>query len=161
MRSFSGNEKVAKTIIIISDGENHEDDAIGMAKQAREKGIIIHTVGMGTTNGVPIPMKNSYGQTSFMMDRNGSPVTTKLNEQMLQEIAAAGGGVYSREDFSPILKALDDLEKTDFESQEFNVYNERFQVFLILGLVCLFLDICILDRKNQLLKKIDVFKIKI
>ena len=80
---------------------------------------------------------------------------------MLQEIAAAGGGVYSREDFSPILKALDDLEKTDFESQEFNVYNERFQVFLILGLVCLFLDICILDRKNQLLKKIDVFKIKI
>ena len=161
MRSFSGNEKVAKTIVIISDGENHEDDAIGMAKQAQEKGIIIHTVGMGTTNGVPIPIKNSYGQTSFMMDRNGSPVTTKLNEQMLQEIAAAGGGVYSREDFSPILKALDDLEKTDFESQEFNVYNERFHVFLLLGLVCLLLDFCILDRKNKWLKNIDVFKIKI
>ena len=160
MRSFSGNDKVAKTIIIISDGENHEDDAVGMAQQAREKGIIIHTVGMGTTNGVPIPIKNSYGQTSFMMDRNGSPVTTKLNEQMLQEIAAAGGGVYSREDFSPILKALDDLEKTDFESQEFNVYNERFQVFLLLGLVCLLLDFCILDRKNKWLKNIDVFKIK-
>lgn len=161
MRSFSGNDKVAKTIIIISDGENHEDDAVGMAQQAREKGVIIHTVGMGTTNGVPIPMKNSYGQTTFMMDRNGSPVTTKLNEQMLQEIAAVGGGIYSREDFSPILKALDDMEKSDFEAQEFNVYNERFQVFLLLGLVCLLLDFCILDRKNKWLKNIDVFKIKI
>ena len=161
MRSFSGNDKVAKTIIVISDGENHEDDAVGMAQQAREKGIIIHTVGMGTTNGVPIPIKSQYGQRNFLMDRNGSPVTTKLNEQMLQEIAAAGGGVYSREDFSPILKALDDLEKSDFEAQEFNVYNERFQVFLILGLVCLILDFCILDRKNKWLKHIDVFKIKI
>ena len=161
MRSFSGNDKVAKTIIVISDGENHEDDAVGMAQQAREKGIIIHTVGMGTTNGVPIPIKSQYGQRNFLMDRNGSPVTTKLNEQMLQEIAAAGGGVYSREEFSPILKALDDLEKSDFEAQEFNVYNERFQVFLILGLVCLILDFCILDRKNKWLKHIDVFKIKI
>ena len=161
MRSFSGNDKVAKTIIVISDGENHEDDAVGIAQQAREKGIIIHTVGMGTTNGVPIPIKNQYGQTNFLMDRNGSPVTTKLNEQMLQEIAAAGGGVYSREDFSPIIKALDDMEKSDFEAQEFNVYNERFQVFLILGLVCLLLEFCILDRKNKWLKKIDVFKIKI
>lgn len=161
MRSFSGNDKVAKTIIVISDGENHEDDAVGIAQQARGKGISVHTVGMGTTNGVPIPIKNQYGQTNFLMDRNGSPVTTKLNEQMLQEIAAAGGGVYSREDFSPIIKALDDMEKSDFEAQEFNVYNERFQVFLILGLVCLLLEFCILDRKNKWLKKIDVFKIKI
>ena len=161
MRSFSGNDKVAKTIIVISDGENHEDNAVGIAQQAREKGIIVNTVGMGTTNGVPIPIKNQYGQTNFLMDKNGSPVTTKLNEQMLQEIAAAGGGVYSREDFSPIIKALDDMEKSDFEAQEFNVYNERFQVFLILGLVCLLLEFCILDRKNKWLKKIDVFKIKI
>ena len=161
MRSFSGNDKVAKTIIVISDGENHEDNAVGIAQQAREKGIIVNTVGMGTTNGVPIPIKNQYGQTNFLMDKNGSPVTTKLNEQMLQEIAAAGGGVYSREDFSPIIKALDDMEKSDFEAQEFNVYNERFQVFLLLGLVCLLLEFCILDRKNQLLKNIDVFKIKI
>ncbi|MBP5583892.1 MAG: hypothetical protein J6X43_08075, partial [Bacteroidales bacterium] len=65
------------------------------------------------------------------------------------------------EDFSPIIKALDDMEKTDFEAQEFNVYNERFQVFLLLGLVCLLLELCILDRKNQILKDIDVFKIKI
>ena len=161
MRSFSGNDKTAKTIIIISDGENHEDDAIGMAQQAKEKGVVIHTVGMGTTSGVPIPIRNQYGQTNFMMDRNGSPVTTKLNEQMLQEIAAAGGGVYSREDFSPILKALDELEKTDFESQEFNVYNERFQIFLILGLICLVLEFCILDRKNKFLKNIDILNIKI
>ena len=161
IRSFSGNEKTAKTIIIISDGENHEDDAIAMAKQAKEKGIIVHTVGMGTTNGVPIPIKNQYGQTNFMMDRNGSPVTTKLNEQMLQEIAAAGGGVYSREDFSPILRALDDMEKSDFEAQEFNVYNERFQVFLALGLVCLLLEFCILDRKNKWLKNIDIFNFKL
>lgn len=161
MRSFSGNEKVAKTIIVISDGENHEDDAIELAKQAREKGIIIHTVGMGTTNGVPIPMKNQYGQTTFLMDRNGSPVTTKLNEQMLQEIAKAGGGVYSREDFAPILKALNDMEKSEFEAQEFSVYNERFQIYLILGLCCLILELCILDRKNHLLKNIDILKIKI
>lgn len=161
MRSFSGNDKVAKTIIVISDGENHEDDAIELAKQAREKGIIIHTVGMGTTNGVPIPMKNQYGQTTFLMDRNGSPVTTKLNEQMLQEIAKTGGGVYSREDFSPILKALNDMEKSEFEAQEFSVYNERFQIFLILGLCCLFLELCILDRKNHWLKNIDILKIKI
>lgn len=160
MRSFSGNDKVAKTIIIISDGENHEDDAIGMAQQAKEKGITLHTIGMGTTNGVPIPIKNQYGQTNFMMDKNGSPVTTKLNEQMLQEIASAGGGIYSREDFSPILKAIDNMEKSDFESSEFNVYNERFQIFLILGLICLLLEFCILERKNKYLKDIDIFNFK-
>lgn len=161
MRSFTGNEKTAKTIIIISDGENHEDDAVEMAKQARAKGIIVHTVGMGTTNGVPIPIKNQYGQTNFMMDKNGSPVTTKLNEQMLQEIAEAGGGIYSREEFSPILRALDEMEKSEFESKEFNVYNERFQIFLVLGLFCLIADFCILDRKNKYLKNIDIFNIRI
>ncbi|MCQ2608251.1 MAG: VWA domain-containing protein [Bacteroidales bacterium] len=161
MRSFSGDEKTAKTIIVISDGENHEDDAVAMAKEAREKGIVIHTVGMGTTSGVPIPIRNQYGQTNFLMDRNGSPVTTKLNEQMLQEIAAAGGGIYSREEFSPILRALDEMEKSDFESKDFSVYNERFQIFLILGLICLFVDFFVFERKNHWLKDINVFNLKI
>jgi len=161
MRSFSGNEKTAKTIIVISDGENHEDDAVGMAKQALEKGIFVHTVGMGTVSGVPIPMKNQYGQTHFLMDRNGSPVTTKLNEQMLQEIASAGGGIYSREEFSPILRALDEMEKSDFESKDFSVYNERFQIFLLLGLICLCIDFFVLERKNHWLKNINIFNLKI
>ena len=161
VRSFSGNDKVAKTIIIISDGENHEDDAIGEAQRAKEKGITVHTVGMGTTSGVPIPLKNTYGQTNFLMDRNGQPVTTKLNEQMLQKIAEAGGGVYSREDFSPILNALDSLEKSEFEAMNFNVYSERFQLFLALGILCLCLDFFILERKNKWLKNIDIYTISL
>ncbi len=161
VRSFSGNEKVAKTIIIISDGENHEDDAIGEAKLAKEKGIIVNTVGMGTTSGVPIPMRNTYGQSNFMMDRSGQPVTTKLNEQMLQEIAEAGGGVYSREDFGPILNALNNMEKSEFESMNFNVYNERFQLFLALGIICLCIDFFILERKNKWLKNIDIYTISL
>jgi Ca-activated chloride channel family protein len=160
IRSFSDDPKVAKTIIVISDGENHEDDAIEEAKRAKEMGIIVHAVGMGSPEGAPIPRENQAGQLSFMEDNSGRPITTKLNEEMLQNIAKEGGGVYSRVDFAPIIRALDSVTKTDFETKQYSEYDEKFQYFLWLALIFLGIEFLVLERKNKWLKHIQIFKIK-
>ena len=93
--SFSPQFEGNKAIIVITDGENHEDDAVGAATAAAQQGIIVHTIGMGLPQGAPIPVYEN-GQKDFRKDKNGQVVVTKLDEQMLQEIAAAGNGVYVR-----------------------------------------------------------------
>ncbi len=95
MRSFTPDFTGSKAIIIISDGENHEDDAVGSAKSAKEKNIIVHTIGMGLPEGVPIPVVTG-GVKDYMKDKNNNVVVTKLNENMLMQIAEAGGGTYIR-----------------------------------------------------------------
>ena len=94
-KSFSPNFVGSKAIIVITDGENHEDDAVGAAKEALEKKIIVHTIGMGLPQGAPIPM-GPGGSSDFLKDRNGNIVVTKLDEKMLTQIATAGGGTYIR-----------------------------------------------------------------
>ena len=109
-RSFTPDETTDKAIILITDGENHEDDAIGAAKAAAEKGIHVNIVGMGDPKGSPIPIQ---GSNNYMKDKDGNVVITKLNEQMGQEIAAAGNGMYVRADnTNSALKALQkEIEK--------------------------------------------------
>ena len=93
VRSFGPESEASRAIIVITDGENHEDDAVAAAKAANEKGIVVHTIGMGLPQGAPIPVE---GTNSFIKDRQGTVVMTKLDEQKLQEISAAGGGEYFR-----------------------------------------------------------------
>ncbi len=159
MRSFTNDEKVGKAIIVISDGENHEDDAIRKAKEAQEKGITVHTIGMGQTEGSPIIRKDGYGRKYFMKDKSGKPVTTKLNEQMLQEVAKAGGGVYSRADFAPVVDALQGMNESEFEMQKYSEYDEKYQYFLALGILFLLIEILIKERKNKFLDKFSPFEI--
>lgn len=158
-RSFTPNESSDKAIILITDGENHEGDAIAAAKSAAEKGIHVNIVGMGLPKGAPIPIQ---GSNNFMKDKEGNVVITQLNEPMCQEIASAGQGLYVRADNSnSALKTLqseiDKLNKTELDSKVYSEYNERFYVFGWIALILLLAEFLILGRKNRVFKKIKLF----
>lgn len=154
---FVGN----KVIIIITDGENHEDDALTAAANAAEQGIVVHTIGLGSPKGALIP-DFSNGQKGYKKDSKGNTIVTKLDEQTLQKIAQAGKGMYIRANNSQMgLNALfnevDKMEKTEMESQIYADYDEKFQYFIGLGLLLILLDFIILERKNKYLKNIKLF----
>lgn len=157
------DETHSRAVIVITDGENHEDDALGAAKDAAEKGIIVYTVGMGLPEGAPIPEYNKYNQmVGYKKDRSGSTVVTKLNESMLQQIASAGKGVYVRANntqsgLKTILEEINKLEKTKFESKMFSDYEDRFQYFIAVSLIILLLELLIFERKSKWLSKINFF----
>lgn len=158
------DETHSRAIVIITDGENHEDDAVKIAKAISEKGVFVYTIGMGLPQGSPIPEVDKYGrQTGFKKDRQGNTVVTKLNEDMLQQIAAAGNGIYVRANntqagLSKVFEEINKLEKTEFESKMFSDYEDRFQYFIALSILFLILELLIFERKSKLLSKIEVFK---
>lgn len=159
MNSFTPDESTQKSIIVITDGENHEDDAIGIAKQATEMGIQVNVIGLGSPKGAPIPLNATKG--IFMKDATGKPVTTYLNENMAKEIAKAGNGIYvaggNSSAVSDVASQLDKLEKSDLERVVYSSSAEQFPVFAWLTLIFLIIDIFILEGKNALLKKINFF----
>ncbi len=159
VRSFTPNETSDKTIILITDGENHEDDAIGAAKKAAEKGIHVNIVGIGQLNGSPIPVG---GNNNFMKDKDGNVVITKLNEQMCQEIAAAGQGMYVRADnTNSALKAIqgeiDKMNKSEIDSKIYSEYDEQFQTLAWIVLFLLIAEFMTMDRKSKIFRKIKLF----
>ena len=117
IKSFDLNNDQNKAIVVITDGENHEDDAIEKAKEAQELGIFVHTIGMGSAEGGPIPIKNRYGTiTSYQKDREGNTIITSLNEEMLKQIAQSGGGSYIRANstqsgLNALFKEINKMEK--------------------------------------------------
>lgn len=162
-RSFSPNAESSKAIIIITDGENHEDDPVSMAKTAAENGIIVHTIGMGLPQGAPIPYITASGQKDFRKDKNGEVVVTKLDDKMLQEIASAGNGKYIRANntevgINAIFDEIDKMQKTELESKVYSEYNDQFIYFIIAALALLVTEFFILERKNKLLKNVKLFK---
>lgn len=159
-RSFTPNESSDKAIIVITDGENHEDDAAGAAKAAAEKGIHVNIVGIGDPKGSPISLD---GSNNFMKDNDGNVVITKLNEQMCQEIAAAGNGMYVRADntnsaLKALQKEIEKMTKTEIDSKVYSEYDEQFQSLAWIVLIILIAEVLILDRKNRVFKKISLFK---
>lgn len=162
IKSFGTKSNVGRSIILITDGENHEDDAVGAAKLAAENNIIVNVVGMGKSDGAPIPVP---GTMSFWKDKDGNVVVSKLNEQMCKEIAIAGKGVYVHADnsngaYRVINKELDKLAKSEIKSSIFSEYNEQFQSFALFALLILIIDFFIFDRKNKRLSKIKIFDLK-
>ena len=162
IKSFGTKSNVGRSIILITDGENHEDDAVGAAKLAAENNIIVNVVGMGKSDGAPIPVP---GTMSFWKDKDGNVVVSKLNEQMCKEIAIAGKGVYVHADnsnsaYRVINKELDKLAKSEIKSSVFSEYNEQFQSFALFALLILIIDFFIFDRKNKRLSKIKIFDLK-
>lgn len=160
-RSFTPGGEANKAIVIITDGENHEDDAVSSARAAVEEGIVVHTIGMGLPSGSPIPVLRN-GQTDYLKDRDGNVVVTKLNETMLEQIAAAGEGIYVRANNAQVgLNALFDeinkMEKEEMESRTYSEYDDQFQYFFAVGLFLLLLEFVILERKNKYLKNIKLF----
>ncbi|OQX79743.1 MAG: hypothetical protein B6D61_03050 [Bacteroidetes bacterium 4484_249] len=158
------DETHSRAIIIITDGENHEDDAIKAAKKAAENNIKVFTVGMGLPDGAPIPAYDKYNRkTGYKKDRQGTTVVTKLNEPALQQIASAGKGSYVRANntqsgLKKVFEEINKLEKTEFESKMFSDYEDRFQYFIAVSLIFLLIELLIFERKNKWLSKFDLFK---
>lgn len=163
IHSFTPESTAGKAIIVITDGENHEDDAITKVKEANERGIVIHTIGMGSVQGAPIPVYNKYRQKDYRKDRNGNTVISKLDEQKLQEIAMLGQGIYIRANnasagLNVIFDKIQEMDKAELESVVYTEFDEQYQYFIGIALFLLLLDYCILERKNKYLKNIRLFK---
>ena len=159
IRCFGEQSEASRAIILITDGENHEDDAVAVAKRAKEMGIQVLVVGIGKPEGSPIPMP---GTNTFRKDREGNVVVSRLNEDMCREIAQAGGGIYVRCDNTntatkAIQKELDKLATQEIETQVFTDYNEQFQSFALIALLLLVIDFFIFNRKNKSITKMDIF----
>jgi Ca-activated chloride channel family protein len=163
MKSYSPDNEQKKVLIILTDGENHEDDPINAAKEAKEKGILVNTIGMGLNKGVPIPVK---GSTDYRKDANGNVIITKLDEATLVKVAQAGGGIYTRSNnakvgLSNLYKEIEKLDKSELETVVYSEYEDNFQYFIGFALLLLLIEFIILERKNKRFKKLNLFNIKL
>ena len=146
-----------KVFVLVSDGEDHQGEAITLAEQARDLGIIIHTLGVGTPAGGPIPIYDDKGKRiEFKKNRSGQVVTSTLNESTLDEIARITGGIYIRvgnqvNAITPLLNEINQMEKRELKSHVFSQYEDRYQVFLIIGLLLFLAEFVIPTRtKNEM-----------
>ncbi|MBA4321426.1 MAG: hypothetical protein C0408_01280 [Odoribacter sp.] len=164
-RSFSPGTGKSKALIIITDGENHEDDPVAMAKEASDEGIVIHTIGIGSTEGVPVSVV-SNGKKDYLKDANGNTVITKLNENILRDIAIAANGIYVKANNSNIgldgvYKEIKKLKKQELEGKMFTEYNDQFQIFAGAALLLLLIDFMIMERRNRRLSNLRIFKFRV
>lgn len=160
--SSFGNTKQSKAIIIITDGENHEDNAVEAARTAAGKGIRVYTIGIGLPEGAPIPVYSGNTQIGYKKDASGITVITRINEPMLQDIAKAGNGIFVRANNSQsgvqeVFDQINKLEKAEYNEAFFSDYEDRFQFFLLAALIILFAEMLIADRKGRLAGKIKLF----
>lgn len=161
-RSFTPQEGVGRTIIVITDGENHEGGAVEAATEAAKKGIQVNVLGIGLPDGAPIPVE---GTNDYRKDREGNVIVTRLNESMCQEIAKAGNGLYVRVDNTnnaqkAIGQAIDKMDKAAVETQVYTEFNEQFQAVAWFIFVLLLVEMLILERKNPLFRNIHLFSNK-
>ena len=146
-RSFSAQSEKSRAIIVITDGENHEDDPVEAAKQAAEMGIKVYTIGVGSLRGEPIPMDGD-----LLKDKDGNIVVTRLDESTLQKVAEVGNGAYvhaGNEEFglNPIINDINKLEEETFNSVVFEEYDEQYMYFFAVALVLLVLELLIGERR--------------
>ncbi len=169
LESFEFKEPTTKVLVIITDGENTEGDAFGVAEEAAKKGILIYTIGLGSPGGAPIPVYNSSGQqVDFKRDKAGNIVMTKLDETSLEKIAAIGNAAYYRgtnnqDELNEIYKAINALQKREFGTKQFTDYESRFQYVLAGGILFLLIELLISEKKivwiakwNPLKKEVKV-----
>jgi Ca-activated chloride channel family protein len=162
---FDDDKKTSKLLILISDGEDHSEGASDAAEEVNKLGLKIITIGVGTAKGGPIPLKDNGRVLSFKRDQNNAVVVTKLNEESLKVISKNTKGGYvngnnTKEVLEYVKNALDNIEKTEFEAQQFTDYNSQFQWFLGIAFFLLLLDVFFLERKTKWLKKLNLFNEK-
>jgi Ca-activated chloride channel family protein len=161
MRSFSEQSERSRALIIITDGENHEDDAVAAAQIAYSQNIVVHTIGIGSPEGQPIPISGG----GMLKDKDGNIVVTRLDEKTLQEIAAAGHGSYTKASNSDlgldkIVEEIGQMDKQTFNSTVFQDFNEQFMYLFAICLFFLIAEPFILEKKNKWSKSFDIFKTK-
>ena len=160
--SFTQDKEVGKAIVIITDGEDHEGGALEAAKAAQAAGMRVYVLGVGSTQGSPIPIP---GTGDFMKDNTGNTVMSALNEQMCREVAQAGGGAFIHVENNSRAQdqldaELDKLSKKEIDSTVYSDFDEQFIAFAILALLLLIAEVCILECKNPLLKNVSLFGAK-
>ncbi|RKR84947.1 Ca-activated chloride channel family protein [Mucilaginibacter gracilis] len=165
MQSFDFKNGMGKAMIVITDGENHEDDAVSAANRARDKDVTIHVVGVGSAEGAPIPIIKDGKQAGFHTDSAGKVVVSKLDENMGKEIAAAGNGAYVRatnasSGLSIIMDQINKMERKAYDSKSFRDFEDRFQILLALAFILLVIEFFISNRKSVTLSKLKLFEVK-
>jgi Ca-activated chloride channel homolog len=160
--SSFGNTKQSKAIIIITDGENHEDNAVEAAQSIAAKGIRVYTIGIGLPEGAPIPVYSGNTQIGYKKDASGTTVITRINEPMLQEIAKAGRGIFVRANNSQsgvqeVFDQINKLEKAEYNEAFFSDYEDRFQFFVLAALILILGEVLIAERKGRMAGKIKLF----
>ncbi len=157
------SDLTSKVILVVSDGEDHFPESIEMAQEIHKLGITIHTIGIGNTLGEPIPLRDKYGNPTYKKDRDGNTVMTRLNEEVLQDIARAGGGTYvhasnANMGFETILNKINAMNKTDIQEVTFTRYDSKFQIPLILSFIFFLIEVLLFttpSKLKQLVKKMQ------
>lgn len=162
MNGFSPDETVHKAIILITDSEDHEGDAVETAREAAKKGIQVDVIGLGSAKGAPIPLGGS--RSGYFTDSNGQMVLTTLNEKLATEIAEAGGGIFvngaSSDALDRLAKQLDTLQKSEFKHVAYSAGAEQFPLFAWIAFVFLVVDALVMVRRSRLLRNVNFFSKK-
>ncbi|MGI4805891.1 MAG: VWA domain-containing protein [Janthinobacterium lividum] len=164
IKSFDFKDGTSKAMILMTDGENHEDDAVAAAKAAREKGVAIHVIGFGSPQGAPVPIYDNGKQAGFHLDSAGHTVISKLNEDMCKEIAVAGSGVYIRatsanSGLGIVMDQVHKMQQKTYNAKSFKDYEDRFQFFLAIALLLLVAEFFISSRKSLRMSRLKLFEI--
>jgi len=159
---YDDEEQTNRVLVIISDGEDHSETAASVAEEAKEEGIRVFTIGVGDSKGGPIPIKRNGVVLNYKKNKRGETVITKLNEKTLMKIANEGNGIYvngkqTNAVVKEILEILNKMDKTEFEAKQYADFKDRFQWFLGFGILLLFIDLFLLERKTAWLKKLNLF----
>jgi len=162
VESFGKDDGKNKAIILITDGENHEIEAVQAAEEAGKNGIMINTIGIGSESGVPIPLIENGVVKGYRKSKDGQTIITKLNSEVLKAIATKGNGVYvqaSQSDLGikAILNKVDDLEKSKIDTKMFTDYEDQFQWFLAMALFLFLIEFFISERVSEWFKKLNLF----
>jgi Ca-activated chloride channel family protein len=159
---FNDENQTNRVLCVISDGEDHEIQNNNLSDIAKESGITIISIGVGSPNGAPIPIKENDIVKSYKKDDKGEVVITKLNENILKDMASQTGGIYFKGDntnsvVSSIVGELKEMDKQEFESKQFVSFKDQFQWFLFVGLFLIILDVVVFERKTYWLDKLNLF----
>jgi Ca-activated chloride channel family protein len=165
MKSFDFKDGTGKAMIIITDGENHEDDAVNSAKYAAEQDVMVNVIGMGSENGSPIPIYQNGKQVGFHTDSAGHTVISKLDESMCKEITAAGNGAYVRATnastgLNIVMDQINKVQRKTYDSKNFKDFEDRFQFFLGFAFLLLIVEFFISNRKSLRLSGLKLFEVK-
>ena len=163
MSSFDLEKNTNKAILIMSDGEDHEEMAVNAANDASNQNVVICTIGMGTDKGVPIPVYKRGKKIGNKKDKENSTVLTKLNEENLIQIAQAGNGTYTRAqglnlNLRKIVDRLNAIERTTLKKEKYTTYDDQFQWFLIPAFILLFLELIILEKRGTIDNQFKLFE---
>ena len=159
---YNNDEQTNRFLIIISDGEDHQEETKQVAQTLTEEGVKIYTIGVGTENGGPIPMRLNGSMIGYKKDNKGETVITKRMPDVLQGIADAANGTYidgniTEKPVTVIADIIANAEKSEFETKQFSDYKDQFQWFVAIGLLFLVIDILLFDKKTKWLRKVDLF----